>query len=157
MRLSLAFPLGALAWIALVLPGHLAAQSEIELEGAISSIDGTTIKLLDGLVSVETRGASISHLKAGTVIELEATTLADGSIQATMVEVSDEADDDTEVEGVIARVDTAAQTFSIGSVTITWDGQTRFKGISGPKIGELVEARVRASGRRIVALAVERE
>ena len=157
----------AAAAIALMQPQQLAAQSGIELEGTISSVRGTTIQLFDGLVSVEARGAkietddenftNISDLTPGTAIEVQATTNAEDSLQATMVEVSDEKEEDTEIGGVIGTVDTAAQTFTIGPLTIAWTGQTKFKDISGPQAGQLVEAELQISGGRLTALVVEKE
>ncbi len=153
--------------VVMMLPAQLAARSAIELEGAISSVSGTTIQLFDGLVSVEARGAkietddenftNISDFKPGTAIEVQATANAEGSLQATTVEVSDEKEEDTEIGGVIGTVDTAAQTFTIGPLTIAWTGQTKFKGISGPQAGQLFEAELQISGGRLTALVVEKE
>ncbi len=143
------------------------AKPGIELEGTISSVSGTQIRLFDGLVTVEARGArieaededftNISDLKPGTAIEIRATENADGSLQSTEVEVSDEKDDHTEVVGVIGTVDLAGRTFTIGPITITWHDRTKFKDISAPAAGRLVEVEVEISGGRLIALAVERE
>ncbi len=119
---------------AFMLPAQGSAQREIEIEGAISSVNGTTIQLFNGLVSVEALGAEIetddeqftnvSDIKVGAWVELEAKTTADGRIQATSVEVSDEKEDDSEIGGVIGTVDRAAQVFTIGPITIAWNDST---------------------------------
>ena len=53
------FLIRALAGLAFTLSPQLGAQSEIELEGAMTQVDGTKIELFDGLVSVEVLGAKI--------------------------------------------------------------------------------------------------
>lgn len=167
MRVLSSHLLSALVAAGVVLSAPLPAQSKIELEGPISGVQGTKIELFAGLVSVEARGArietddanftNISDLKIGTVVEVEATANSDGSIQATMVEVSDEKEEDPEVGGVIGTVDAATSTFTIGPLTIAWDGQTKFKDIPRPQAGQLVEVAVRVSGGRLLALVVEKE
>ncbi len=167
MRLLRMPVLGALAGLALIAPTQVRAQEKIDLEGAISAVNGTRIELFGGIVSFEARGAKIetddenftnvSDLKIGTVVEVEAVASLDGSIQATLIEVSDEKDAGPEVGGVIGTVDTAAQTFTIGPLTIAWDGQTKFKDLPRPQAGQLVEAAVQVSGGRLLATTVERE
>lgn len=144
-----------------------AAQSEIELEGTISRVEGTTIQLFDGLVSFEARGARIvtddesftntSDLNAGTTIEVEAVLGADGSTSATSIEVSDEAEGENEIRGVIESVDSEGKTFTIGDIVIAWDSNTRFVEILRPVTGRLVEVEVRVSGGGLLAVVVERE
>ena len=157
----------ALAGLAFTLSPQLWAQSEIELEGAITHVDGTKIELFDGLVSVEVLGAkidtddedfvNISDMKVGTAVELKATVGADGAIQAKSLEVSDEKEEDAEVGGVIDTVDNAAQMFTIGSLPIAWTRNTKFKDMSRPVAGQLVEVMVEVSSDRLVALVVEKE
>jgi hypothetical protein len=162
------FAARALVLVALALPAHLWAQSEIELEGAITRVDGTTIELFSGLVRVEALGAkietdddedftNISDMKVGTAVELEGTARPDGTIQARSLEVSEEKEEDAEVGGVIGTVDRAAQTFTIGPVVIAWNGGTKFRGLERPIAGQLVEVEVEVSGGRLVAAKVERE
>lgn len=167
MRLPRSLLLGAVTGIALALPAQLPAQTDIELEGTISGVQGTTIELFHGIVRFEAGGArietndenftNISDLPAGTAIEVRATATTDGSIQASRVEVSDEKEDDAEVGGVIGTVDPDAQTFTIGPISIAWNGQTKLKDISRPVAGQSVEVTVQVSGERLVALAIERE
>ena len=79
------------------------------------------------------------------------------SITATDVEVSDERDPDTEIGGVISTVDEAAGTFTIGPVTVHWDGATKLRDLSELRAGVLVEATLDVSGGRLRASMVERE
>lgn len=159
--------LAALAAAALLTPASAAAQDRIELEGPITNVAGTVIELYGGLVSFEARGAEIetddenfknvSDLKPGTDIEVDATVNAAGSIRAVRVEVSDEKDPDTEIGGVIGSVNEAAGTFTIGSVTVHFNGSTKLKDLSSIQSGTLIEATLDVSGGRLLALLVERE
>lgn len=145
----------------------LAAQSQIELEGPISSVDGTKIALFEGMVVFDAAGAefdsddkdfkSILDLRPGAVIEVEATVAADGTIRASELEVSDDRNPDTEIGGVIATVDDSAKSFTIGPVTIHWDGGTRFRDLDELRAGVTVEADVEIHGGRLRAVMVERE
>ena len=156
-----------LASAALGLPGQLAGQTKIELEGNVTAVSGTQIELFNGAVHFEARGArieadgeeftNISDLEIGTAIEVEAQLGAGNSIQATKLEVSDEKDQDSEVCGIIGVVDQTARTFTIGPITISWTGQTEFKKISAPAAGQFVEVSLQVSGERLVALEVEKE
>ena len=100
---------------------------------------------------------NISDMKVGTAVELKATVGADGAIQAKSLEVSDEKEEDAEVEGVISTVDNAAQMFTIGPLPIAWTRNTKFKDMSRPVAGQLVEVMVEVSSDRLVALVVEKE
>ncbi len=156
--------LGVLVFAALP---RLAAQSKIELEGEMTRLERGSITMFNGLVSFETGGAKIetddenftnlSDLKPGTAIEVDATITPDGVIQATVIEVSDEKEADTEIGGVIATVDEAGQTFTIGPVTVSWDSRTKFKGMSRPRAGLFVEAKLEILGPRLVAKVIEKE
>ncbi len=167
MKISAKFLASGLACAAFMLPAQGSAQHEIEIEGAISGVNGTTIQLFNGLVSVEALGAEIetddeqftnvSDIKVGAWVELEAKTTADGRIQATSVEVSDEKEDDSEIGGVIGTVDNAPQVFTIGPITIAWNDSTKFKNLSRPVGGRLVEVAVEVSAGRLVATSIDRE
>lgn len=52
---------------------------------------------------------------------------SDGSLRATLVEVSNEKDQVPEVGGVIGSVDSVGRTFTLGPLTIAWTNQTGFK------------------------------
>ena len=155
------FLIRSLAGIAFTLSAQLWAQSQIELEAAITHVTGTRIELFDGLVSVEAlddkNSINISDMKDGTVVEITGTVGADGTIRAMSLEVSDEKKQDAEIEGVIGIVDDTAQMFTVGPVPITWTQTTKFKDMSRPAAGQLVEVELELSGDRLVALVVEKE
>ena len=57
MKISAKFLASGLTCAAFMLPAQGSAQYDIEIEGAISGVNGTTIQLFNGLVSVEALGA----------------------------------------------------------------------------------------------------
>ena len=148
-------------------PGQLPGQEKIELEGTITAVKGTQIELFHGAVQFEGRGAridaedenftNIADFKIGSPIEVEARVGADQTIRAVKIEVDDEKEPDSEISGVIGGVDETAKTFTIGPVAISWTGRTRFKSISSPAAGQLVEVAVEVSGSQLFAVKVERE
>ena len=167
MNLRSRFLIYSLAGIAFILSAQLWAQSEIELEGAITNVNGSKIELFDGLVSVEVHGAkidtddensiNISDMKVGTAVEITGTVGADGTIRAKSLEVSEEKKQDAEIEGVIGNVDDTARMFTIGPVPITWTQTTKFKDMSRPVAGQLVEVELEVSSDRLVASVVEKK
>ena len=159
--------MGACFGILLLSAAGLCAQTKIGVEGAISAINGTRIDLFNGLVKIEAQGAKIdtddpnfknvSDLKIGTFLDVEAVVERDGTIHATLIEVSDEKDPVAEIGGVIGSVDAAAQTFTIGPLTIAYTNQTKLKDLSGLRTGVLVEARVSFTGGKLVAELIEKD
>ncbi len=159
--------LGILLLSAVLLPAGLGAAAKISVEGSISAINGTKIELFNGLVKFEALGAkvdtedpnfkNISDLKVGTFIDVEVETDRDGALHATLIEVSNEKDQVPEIGGVIGSVDTAAQTFTIGPLTISFNNQTKYKDLSGLRAGVLVEARVSFASGKLVAEFVEKD
>lgn len=162
-----ALRLTLLALTCSAIPATLHAAVRISVEGPITAVNGTRIELFNGLVKVEAAGAkidtedpnfkNIADLKPGTFIDVEAEVALDGSLRATLVEVSNEKDQVPEVGGVIAFVDTAGQTFTIGPLTIAWTAQTRFKDLSGLRAGIKIEARIVSNGGRLVAEFIEKD
>ena len=159
--------LGVLLLVSLAIPAAVNAAVKISIEGPITAISGTRIELFHGLVKVEASGAkidtddpsfkNIADLKVGTFIDVEAEVERDGSLHAKLVEVSNEKDQATEVGGVIGSVDTAAQTFTIGPLKISFTNQTQFKDLSGLRAGVKVEARVTVAGGKLVAEFIEKD
>ena len=155
------------AFLLAVVPSALQAQTKIGVEGAISAVNGTTIELYNGQVKISAEGAKIdtedpnfknvSDLKVGTFIDVEAVVERDGSIHATLIEVSDEKDQVPEVGGVVGTVDTAAQTFTIGPLTVHWTSQTKLKDLSAVRAGIKVEARVAFASGKLVAELIEKD
>ena len=137
------------------------------MEGSISAINVTKIELFNGLVKFEALGAkvdteapnfkNISDLKVGTFSDVEVETDRDGALHATLIEVSNEKDQVPEIGGVIGTLDTAAQTFTIGPLTISFNNQTKYKDLSGLRAGVLVEARVSFASGKLVAEFIEKD
>lgn len=158
---------GVLLLAALALPGALNAANKIGIEGPITAISGTRIELFNGLVKVEAAGAkidtedpgfkNIADLEVGTFVDVEAEVERDGSLRAMLIEVSNEKDQVPEIGGVVVSVDTAAQTFTIGPLTIGWTGQTKLVDLSGLRAGVKVEARVTLTGGRLMAELIEKD
>lgn len=152
---------------AIGLPPGLHAQSKIGVEGAISAINGTRIELYGGLVKIEAAGAridtedpnfkNIPDLRIGTFIDVEAVIEKDGTLRATLVEVSEEKNQEPEISGVIGSVDSAAQTFTIGPLTISFNSRTKLKDLQALRAGVKVEVTIDFSGGKIVAEIVERD
>ncbi len=152
---------------AMLLPAGLSAKAKTSVEGNISAINGTRIELFNGLVKFEASGArvdtedpnfkNISDLKVGTFIDVEVETDRDGALHATLIEVSDEKEQVPEVGGVIGTVDTAAQTFTIGPLTISFNNQTKYQDLSGVRAGVLVEVRVTFASGKLVAEFIEKD
>ncbi len=159
--------LSAVLLMSLAIPAALSAVVKISIEGPITAISGTRIELFNGLVKVEAAGAkidtedpsfkNIADLKFGTFIDVEAEVERDGSLRATLVEVSNEKDQVPEIGGVIGSVDTAAQMFTLGPLTIVWTNQTKLKDLSGLRAGVNIEARVAITGGRLVAEFIEKD
>ena len=161
------FRLPAVVFSALALSASLPAQTKIGVEGAISAINGTKIELYNGLVKFEALGAridtedpgfkNISDLKVGTFIDVEAQLDRDGSMRATLIEVSNEKDQVPEVAGVIGTVDSATQSFTIGPLTIFWTSATKLKDLSRLRAGVKVEAQINFASGKLVAEVVEKD
>ena len=159
--------LGVLFMMSLAIPAAVNAAVKISIEGPITAISGTRIELFNGLVKVEASGAkidtedpsfkNIADLKVGTFVDVVAEVERDGSLRATLVEVSNEKDEVPEVGGVIGSVDTAAQTFTIGPLTIGWTNQTKLKDLSSLRAGVKIEARVAITGGKLVADFIEKD
>ena len=153
--------------IALLLPAGLSAKAKASVAGNISAMNGTKIELFNGLVKFEALGArvdtedpnfkNISDLKVGTFIDVEVETDRAGALHATLIEVSNEKDQVPVAGGVIGTVDTAAQTFTIGPLTISFNNQTKYKDLSSLRAGVLVEARVTFASGKLVAEFIEKD
>ena len=161
------FRLPAVICGALALSASLPAQIKIGVEGAISAINGTKIELYNGLVKFEAQGAridtedpgfrNIPDLKVGSFIDVEAQVDRDGFMRATLIEVSNEKDQVPEVAGVIGTVDAAAQSFTIGPLSIFWTSSTKLKDLSQLRAGVKVEARINFASGKLVAELVEKD
>ena len=158
---------GAMVLLAASILPAVHAGQKISVEGAISAIGGTRIELYGGLVKIETAGARIdtedpnfknlSDLRVGTFVDVEAVVESGGALRAVRVEVNDEKTQDNEMSGVIGSVDSAAQTFTIGPFTISWNGKTKLKDILALRAGLKVEAKIDFTSGRFVAELIERD
>ncbi len=109
-----------------------------ELEGIVSAAtiaaDGTgTLTVMGQTVTVDAATvfeskvaliATIRDVAAGNIVEISGYSAGTGSILATRVEVKKaalEADDEIEVKGVIASLDTTLQTFMLGALMVHYD------------------------------------
>lgn len=159
------FLLTALA--AAAIPVALSAQTKIGVEGAITAVNGTRIELYGGLVKIEAAGAridtedpafkNISDFRIGTFVDVEAVVETDGTLRATLVEVSDEKDPAPEVSGVIGSFDSATQSFTIGPLRIHMTSRTKLKDLSAIRAGLKVEVRIQVVSGRLEAELVERD
>ncbi len=106
-----------------------------ELEGIVTAkniaADGTgTLTVMGQIVTIDaatvfeskvTSIATIGDVAAGNIVEISGYSSGTGTILATRVEVKKaalEADDELEVKGVIANLDTTAQTFMLGALMV---------------------------------------
>ena len=155
------------AMFALLLPGLLFAQSPpepaLEVEGFITSVDGETLTLLDGLVAVNASGArlevddhestpALSDLQPGVFVSVEGDPGPDGLIHATVIEVEDE-DPETEIEGVIDGID--GDRFSIGGIWIERNGGTKLEGNRLIAVGQRVEVELKVAAGSLIAVEIE--
>lgn len=139
-----------------------------EVEGPIQSIDLAASRLVvvgrTVLVGPSTSfddsiaPRSLEGLAVGVRIEVSGFVTADGAVQATRIE-SKAAQGTVEVKGRISSLDTAAKTFVLGSLTVSYAGAQLEDFPSGqPVDGDEVEVHGSIDGTgTLVATRVERE
>lgn len=153
VRLKLATAKNAAGqWVATELrtpQARVRSSSRAEIEGVISTYTSATSFSVDG-TPVDARNARFddgrSGLAAGVRVEVEGA-LVDGVLVATKVEIEDDDEDRAngfEVEGAIASVDAAAQTFVVRDVNISFAGGVSFR--NGTAANLLVGQRVEVKG-----------
>lgn len=145
---------------------------EFELQGAVTAavnadrfmLDGQPVKLTAG---TEFEGGDLSQLVSGAEVKVEGRFDASGVLVAEQVSFGAEVD--TEVQGAVDAVDTAAGTVTIGAQTVRVTSDTIFKddsstgdryfNLSAFKVGDQleIEAYTDASTGALVALKVERK
>ncbi len=151
----------------LLLAAPLRAQVEIELEGAVSTAEGNSIEMFDGLVRVLLEGAKFeseidgvrtaADIQKGHFVELEATINPNGDIVASSVEVDDDGGDDAKIDGTVTSASHAEHSFSIGPVKFRWDDDTQIKGPSSPNVGDRIEVAVESARTHLRAIKIERD
>lgn len=124
--------------------------AEAHVRGAISAFTSATSFTVDGIV-VDATSASFpdgtTGLALGAQVEVEGK-LSSGVLVATKVELeSRHANDDSrrlELHGAITAVDTAAKTFVLRGVTVSYGGTVTYNG--GTEAGLVVGAKVEVKG-----------
>ena len=145
---------------------------EFELQGAVTAglnadqfmLNGQPVKLT---ANSEFEGGDLSQLVAGATVKVEGRFDASGVLVAEQVSFGAEAD--TEVQGAVDALDTAAGTVTIGAQTVHITSSTIFKDDSGAgdryfnlsaiQVGDQleIEAYTDASSGALVAIKVERK
>lgn len=161
------------ALLALAAPARAAENHDATgptVKGVVSDVSGSTVKLLSGLIAVDTTGATIvaesddapltaADVKVGSLIE------ADGSMvgqlfHATMIRVHGPRSDGA-VSGPIDSVDAAGHSFSVLGLTVAFNQATAFGrdngAASGPAdlaAGKVVEVEVAVFQGKLVATRI---
>ncbi len=133
----------------------LGQVEEMEIEGQISSISGTTIVLVEGRVVVEAPDvAEAGELEAGMGVSIEAV-VDSGRLIARAIEI--ENNPESSIEGVVTEIDSNRGLIVVATVPIAWDADTEFEDVAPGSIeaGMEVEVEVRLLAGRIVATEVE--
>ena len=102
------------------LEGYVLNTSSLLVDGTGSlNIMGQTVNVNQDTVFESDTLASINDLAALDIVEVSGFPDGTGNILATRIETKD-ADEDVEVKGVISALDTTAQTFEIGSLSVDY-------------------------------------
>jgi len=82
----------------------------------------------------------ITGLSDGSIVEISGVRDANGDIRATRIDISDDADGDFEVHGIVENLDLVAMTFNIGDLMVGFAGaELDDFGPNGIQNGDLVE------------------
>jgi len=145
-------------------------RSGPSVSGTVSDIAGSTIKILNGLVTVDASAAAITSehnnrtltladIKVGTVIEVSGNASA-GKIAATMIEVKGPKSDG-QIQGAIESVDAANKTITVLGNVIALDTTTVYEGDNGRAltpadlaVGKVVDVEVAVFQNKLVATRV---
>lgn len=151
-------------------------HDDAEIEGRITAFVSGTSFSVDG-IEVDARDARFDDGRAGlalgTKVEVEGSLVA-GVLVARKVEIdsddddgSDDASDDDgdddgfELHGAIASLDTAARTFELRGVTVSYAGGVRFDDLREDQLADglkvEVKGRLSADGTDVVATRIERD
>lgn len=150
--------------------GSFQGPMSVELEGRVHAVNDDTIELMDGLVSVSPEGADFDTedapgagvttwrgLTPGTLVEIEATVSASGTLTATEIEVSEEAEPESEIGGVIEQLAADGSGFTIAGIEILVSKETQLEAGFELRVGLRVEAEVVVIGSSIRARSIELE
>ncbi len=157
-------------WIVMVLlsmaaPSVAESQTRVELEGIISSISEQSFEMFDGLVRIDPRQARFDSdepdiskwqdLRVGTLVEIDAVVTESTTLRAIEVEVSNEAVPESEIGGVIERLE--GSRFEITGLSIETTSSTVTVGDFILAVGQRVEANVVVADGRLIAQSLELE
>lgn len=157
-------------WIVMVLlsitvPSVAESQTRVELEGVISAISDQSFEMFDGRVRMDPRQARFDSdepdiskwqdLRVGTLVEIDAVVTESRTLRAVEVEVSDEAAPESEIGGVIERLETSR--FEIAGISIETMSSTVRVGDFILAVGQRVEANVVVAEGRLIAQSLELE
>jgi hypothetical protein len=121
-------------------------RDEAHLEGLVTAVLSATRFFVDG-VEVDARDAVFEDgaIALGSRVEVEGA-LVGGVLVAAQVEIEDEDESsEIELEGTIASIDTAAQTFVLNGFTVRYGGSVRFDDGTEADLGAGVEVEVRGT------------
>lgn len=140
------------------------------VSGTVSDIAGSTIKILNGLVTVDASAAAITgehnnrtltlaDIKVGTVIEVSGTASA-GKITATRIQVRGPKSDG-QLQGAIESVDAVNKTITVLGNVISLDTTTVYEGDNDRTlspadltVGKVVDVEVAVFQNKLVATRV---
>jgi hypothetical protein len=111
---------------------------EVELEGAVSSVSGSCPSLsfmvsgkkVTTSASTQFKGGTCSQIVNGTMVEMQGTTQANGSVSASRVEIKKQEDqEEVELTGAISGLGGSCPnlTLTVSSKSVTTNASTRFK------------------------------
>ncbi len=121
-----------------VLANNVAVDGTLSIMGQTVHIDTDTV-----FESFDPNQLTPTDIQVGNIVEVSGFSSGDGNIYATRIEVKKaqrEAGDELSLKGVIANLDTAAQTFQIGQQTIDYSN-ANLDGLTEPQNGLFVEVK----------------
>ncbi len=119
---------------------HKNHGSEVELEGTLNAIDGSTWTVDTTTVIISTTTELKGNLEVGVHVKVEGYKQADGSILAKEIKASGPKDGEHEKEGVKVEGELTAMNgsvWTVGGTTVMVDAKTQIKG--DPQVGDMVE------------------
>jgi hypothetical protein len=142
-------------------------RQHVEVDGVITRFTSAAAFEVNGMPVTIGNGAKVDGVPAhGARVQVEGS-MAGGTLIADKVEIEDdsrEKEDPNELHGQIANLDRTTNTFTMrnGSVTVKWDGNTKFDKTLGKGEGSLadgvkVEVKGKVTGNVVLASKVGAE
>lgn len=150
-------------------PGAMPAAARVDFEptliGPVQSVNadastliaaGTTVRVTGG-TSYDATLIGIESLSSGDFVEVSGYRDANGVVIASRIDTKPPGQ--VEVRGVVANLNAALETFTIGSVTVDYSVATSLQSFpsGGPAAGDLVEAQGTLSGATLSASRLIRQ